>query len=75
MSMLIFMPRFACQLPADLYIIVHSQSCCLLRIVYQANTFVSTVKYDTVLVTIVFSAVLYYVGQIKARRFVAHKHI
>jgi len=54
MSILIFMPRFACQLPADPYIIVHSQSCFLLCIVYQGNTFVFTVNYDTVLVTIVF---------------------
>jgi len=54
MSMLIFMPRFACQLPADPYIIVHSQSCYLLRILYQENTFVSAVNYGTVLVTIMF---------------------
>jgi len=75
MSMLIFMPRFTCQLPADPYIIVHSQSCFLLCIVYQGNIFVSTVNYDNVLVTIMFRAVLYYVGRIKARHFVAHKHV
>jgi hypothetical protein len=53
-----FMPRFACQLPADPYIIVHLHSCFLLPIVYQGNAFVSTVNYDTVLLTIVFWAVL-----------------